>query len=369
MIIENEKFIKIHPEFKLNGERYTLDKLRKQATFFISNGEPYEESVGVFLLDWLNDNKYVTVNTSGSTGTPKSIRLRKIHMVNSAIATGKHFKLKEKTKALLCLPTHFIAGKMMLVRALILGWHLDMGIPSTNPLDHIFRRYDFCAMTPLQLDNSLGRMHLLEKLIVGGGPVPPELRLRLREYETKMYETYGMTETITHIATRRLNNKKTKTDNQPFKTLQNVTVAVDDRGCLIIKAPKVSTDPVVTNDLVDIITYKKFIWKGRIDNVVNSGGVKLHPEGIEQELAAYIDTPFFVAGLPDDKLGERLVLFVEQEEPYAFAKAYFKDANLTKLQIPKEAYTVARFERTGTGKIKRGETIKAYFDALPNAGA
>ena len=147
--------------------------------------------MGSFILDWLNGKSYVTVHTSGSTGTPKSIKVNKAHMVNSAKATAKHFNLPEKTTALLCLPAHYIAGKMMLVRAMVLGWRIDMAQPKTNPLDYVYRRYEFCAMTPLQLDNSLSRLHLLKKLIVGGGPISPSLYKRLQEVKTKIYETYG----------------------------------------------------------------------------------------------------------------------------------------------------------------------------------
>ena len=163
---DDNRYVRIHPKFKLNGQSHHIESLKGQAYNFIKEGEPYEESVGNFLLDWLNDKKYIKVRTSGSTGAPKAIKIKKRHMVNSAKATAKHFKLPEKTTALLCLPADFIAGKMMLVRALVLGWHIDMTLPKANPLDNVYRRYDFCAMTPFQLDNSLSRLHLLSKLIV-----------------------------------------------------------------------------------------------------------------------------------------------------------------------------------------------------------
>lgn len=359
------RYIKVHPKFKLNGRSYTIETLKAQAYEFIKEGEPYEEVVGSFLLDWLNVSKYVTVNTSGSTGAPKPIKIQKVHMVHSAMATGNHFKLPEKTTALLCLPAYFIAGKMMLVRALTLGWHLDMALPKANPLDHVFRRYDFCAMTPLQLDNSLGRMHLIKKLIVGGGAIPPVLLKRLYELDTKIYETYGMTETVTHIAARRVNSKKEKVTPVPFKTLSQVTVTIDERSCLIIKAPGVSTDPVITNDIVRLLTHKKFEWLGRIDNVINSGGIKLHPEQIERKLAHLIESPYFVGGIPDDRLGEKLALFVEQEEVFAFENppdqksgADETTARFLRYEFPQVIFTVPQFERTENGKLQRGQTIR-----------
>lgn len=357
MIEGQERYIRVHPKFKLNGIQYSIATLRVQAHAFIKEGEPYEESVGDFLLDWLNDASYVTVKTSGSTGAPKAIKINKIHMFNSAKATAKHFKLPEETTALLCLPADFIAGKMMLVRALVLGWHIDMAQPKSSPLDTVYKRYEFCAMTPFQLDNSLSRLHLLGKLIVGGGAVSKTLKNKLHGISTKVYETYGMTETVTHIATRRINPKKIKEGSIPFKSLSKVSVHTDDRGCLVIKAPMVSTDPVITNDLVLIETYKKFVWLGRVDNVINSGGIKLFPEQIEHKLAEMIHVPFFVAGIPDDTLGEKLALFVEQEEDFAFAKADYDTSHFKQYEFPKIIFSIPRFERTHNGKLQRGQTV------------
>ncbi len=358
-----EQYIRVHPKFKLNGESYTIASIRALGYEFIKEGEPYEESVGSFLIDWLNDKSYVTVKTSGSTGAPKAIKIKKIHMFNSAKATSKHFKLPEKTTALLCLPADFIAGKMMLVRALVLGWHIDMAQPTSNPLDTVYRRYDFCAMTPFQLDNSLSRLHLLSKLIVGGGAISETLKKRLHGISTKVYETYGMTETVTHIAARRVNPKKKKEGDIPFKALSKVSVYTDDRGCLVIKAPLVSSDPVITNDLVTLETYKKFIWLGRVDNVINSGGIKLYPEQIEHKLSSMIHVPFFVAGIPDDSLGEKLALFVEQEEEFAFAKAEYDLTEFEKYEIPKTIFSIPRFERTVNGKLQRGQTVYKMLKA------
>jgi O-succinylbenzoic acid--CoA ligase len=359
---EEQRYIRIHPKFKLNGRSYSIDALRRLAHDFIEVGEPYEESVGTFLLDWLNDKRYVTVRTSGSTGAPKVIKIKKWHMVNSAKATAKHFSLAEKTTALLCLPADFIAGKMMLVRALVLGWHIDMTQPKSNPLDNVYRRYDFCAMTPFQLDNSLSRMHLLSKLIVGGGAISANLKQRIANLSTKVYETYGMTETVTHIAARRVNPKKPKETPIPFKALAKVTINQDERGCLVIKAPAVSSDPVITNDLVEILTYKKFIWLGRVDNVKNSGGIKLYPEQIEQKLAQFIEATFFIAGVPDDALGQRVALFVEQEKDFYFNKDEVSLEIFSAYEFPKSVYTIDRFERTENGKIKRGQTTRKVLN-------
>ena len=364
MMEHAEKYTRLHPTFKLNGSSCTLTSLREHAYAFIKKGEPYEEAAGEFIIAWLDTKKYVTVHTSGSTGNPKPIKISKIHMVNSAKATAMHFKVFQKTTALLCLPATYIAGKMMLVRAMTLGWHIDVAQPKANPLDTVYKTYDFCAMTPFQLDNSLSRLHLLAKLIVGGGAISPSLSVRLQGLKTKVYETYGMTETVTHIAARRVNPKKVKEGIIPFKTLDKVTIETDHRDCLVIKAPKVSTDPVITNDLVQLLTYKKFIWLGRIDNVINSGGVKLFPEQIETKIAPFIHVPYFVAGVPDQRLGEQLTLFVEQDAPFLINECLTDIRDFGPFEIPKHAVSLSSFERTATGKIQRPQTLKLYLNSL-----
>lgn len=352
-----------HPAFRLNKQYFTNAELRQVAYSYIKEGEAFEEQIGSFILDWLKPSSYVEVKTSGSTGTPKKIRIKKEHMINSATATSKFFDLPANTTALLCLPATYIAGKMMLVRAMVLGWQIDTVPPSSNPLDHVFKRYDFCAMTPFQLDNSIGRLHLIKKLIVGGGAVSPRIQKMVRECATKVYETYGMTETVTHIAAKRLNPKNKKKQPKPFKVLPDIGISQDKRGCLMIKAPKLADKEIVTNDVVDIITYKKFVWKGRFDNVINSGGVKLFPEEIERKLGKIIDHRFFVTSMPDDALGERLVLFVEtafSEESLTELQKKIADLNtLEKYEVPKKIYLIEKFEQTSSGKIHRENTLRS----------
>ena len=183
------KIPETHPEFRLNKQHYNNAELRQVAYSYIKEGEPYEEKIGNFLLDWLKPINYIVVHTSGSTGAPKKIKLKKQHMINSAVATAKFFDLPEKTTALLCLPADYIAGKMMLVRAMYLGWDLDFVPPSSNPLDQVFKVYDFSAMTPFQLDNSIARLHLVRKLIIGGGEVSLKIRRMLRDSDAKIFET------------------------------------------------------------------------------------------------------------------------------------------------------------------------------------
>ncbi len=356
-----------HPEFRLNGLYYNNEDLAAVAYSLIKEGEPYEGQAGNFLLDWLNDKDYVEVKTSGSTGPPKKIQIRKQQMINSARATGKYFDLGQGITALHCLPVNFIAGKMMLVRAMLLGWKLDLELPKANPLDRIFKIYDFCAMTPFQLDNSLSRLHLIKKLIVGGGAVSANLRNLVQGIGTEVYETYGMTETVSHIAARRINPKKKGQDDPvPFTTLPNVKIDVDDRSCLVIDAPQLTDETLVTNDVVELVSEKSFIWKGRIDNIINSGGVKLHPEEIEAKLAPIIAHRFFITSLPDAALGEKLVLMVESEFSEVALHNLEREIKacrkLGKFEVPKKIYFVEKFEETPNGKIHRANTLKSRMN-------
>ncbi|RZS93905.1 AMP-binding protein [Aquimarina brevivitae] len=351
----------IHHKFTLNGRSFTSASLQAYVTDLKQVGEPYEQDVAEFILEWLDDKEYVVAKTSGSTGDPKKIEILKKHMIHSARATGRFFKVEEGTSALLCLSATYIAGKMMLVRAMTLGWKLDLAPPKTNPLDNVYKQYDFCALVPLQLDNSLNRLHLIKKLIVGGGVISENLKQLVQGIATKVYETYGMTETVSHIAARRINPKK-KEVKKYFKALPNITLSVDDRNCLRIKAPELAKHPIQTNDVVELKTYKKFLWKGRYDNVVNSGGVKLFPETIESKLQLLIPHRFFITSQPDDSLGERLILIIEcdydPEIKKELQKAIRKEDSLAKYEVPKEIYFLPQFIETPTGKIQRTKTLE-----------
>ncbi|AXT49595.1 O-succinylbenzoic acid--CoA ligase [Aquimarina sp. BL5] len=353
----------VHQDFSINRQSLDNEELQRIAYNFIKEGEFYEQEVGNFLLDWLNDKDHIVVSTSGSTGKPKNIKIYKQHMVNSAKATGAFFKVNEGTTALLCLPATYIAGKMMLVRAMVLGWKIDLVPPKTNPLDTVYKQYDFCAMVPLQLDNSINRLHLLKKLIVGGGTVSENLKELIQGIKTKIFETYGMTETVTHVAARRINpKKKDKKDGKYFRALPNITLGIDDRNCLIIKAPQLNEETVITNDVVELKTYKKFIWKGRYDNVINSGGIKLFPEEIETKLQLLIGHRFFITSIPDDTLGDKVILIIENvydELMYKTLKeAIHSIKTLSKYEIPKKIYFIPQFIETDNGKIQRAKTLE-----------
>ena len=284
-------FKNVHLRFRLNGLYFNREDLKEVAYSLVKEGVPYEQAIGDFLMDWLNEKDELEVQTSGTTGTPKIIKLKKHHMVNSAIATGDFFGISVGDKALHCLPSNFIAGKMMLIRALILGLEIDTVMPSSTPLKGLpYKEYDFSAMIPLQVKNSLNELARIKTLIIGGAAVSEPLMKDLQKLPVKAYETYGMTETITHVAAKSL-NASSKTDT--FKGLPGVNFASDDRNCLLIDAKEVSDNKIQTNDIVEIVSKSEFKWLGRYDTIINSGGIKLIPEQIElklQHLPAKITT-------------------------------------------------------------------------------
>lgn len=361
-MIMKPTFDKIHLKFKLNGHDFSREDLQEVAYSFIKEGKPFERSVGDFLMDWLDNNEYIDVNTSGSTSKPKRIRLKKQHMVNSALSSGDFFGISVGDSALHCLPANFIAGKMMLVRAMMLGLEIDLVEPGLNPLRKVEKVYDFSAMTPLQLYNSLPQLDHIKKLIVGGAPVSRELIESIQDKSTLVFETYGMTETVTHIAARQLNRFRNveEVENSHFEVLPNVTIKKDDRGCLVIDAPQIADETIVTNDLVNILEEGRFEWLGRYDNIINSGGIKLIPELIEEKFAQALDKRYFVTGVPDKELGNKLVMVIEdgngKEEDYW---TILKNVNgLDKYEMPKELLFADQFEETENGKVIRHATLE-----------
>ncbi|MFC4476911.1 AMP-binding protein [Flavobacterium chungangensis] len=346
--MQNLTHNKVHNYFRLNGYHLNAKDLCQVAYSFIKEGDAYEQSIGEFFLDWFDKKDYIEMTTSGTTGLPKLVRLKKQAMIQSALATGDFFDLKPGDKALLCLPTQFVAGKMMLVRSLILGLELDVVSPSLHPLELNTTTYDFVAMVPLQVQNSIAGLSKVRKLIIGGAKLDSALEEKLLPLKTEIYETYGMTETITHIAAKRLGDSV-------FSILPNVKISQDDRQCLVINVATISDEPIVTNDLVELLNEQQFKFLGRIDNVINSGGVKLIPEQIEAKLIGKINSRFFVTGLPDTNLGEKLVLVIEGEKQ-EFEPEFFDV--LGKYEKPKEIVFVSKFKENENGKLLRKPTLQ-----------
>jgi o-succinylbenzoate---CoA ligase len=344
----NPTYKSVHNKFKLNGFHFNADDMCRVAYSFIKEGADFQKPVGDFLLDWFDDKPYLEVKTSGTTGTPKLIRIEKQAMVNSALATGDFFELHPGDKVLHCLPTKYIAGKMMFIRAFILGLDMDFVAPSANPLFNNDTNYDFAAMVPLQAAGSIAGLKRVKKLIVGGAKMNSSLEKQLMKVSTKVYETYGMTETITHIAAKLVGEKA-------FTVLPDVTISYDDKNCLVIHAPRISDEVIVTNDIVELVNENQFKFIGRYDNVINSGGIKLIPEEIEQKLFDKIDPRFFIAAKEDKELGEKVILVIEGEK-LELESTLFED--LDKYEKPKEVIFIPKFKETATGKILRKESLE-----------
>lgn len=274
-------------------------------------------------------------------------------MRNSARMTGEFLRLRSGDKALLCLSPATIAGKMMLVRALELNLKLLVTDVQSNPLKDLSEPIDFAAMVPLQVEASLEQhsvaLQSIGKLIIGGAALHPKLVNRLIGFPNEIWQTFGMTETISHIAMRRLNGSQ-----RDYQPLPGIQVDSEDEQ-LVIHAPALGIDRLKTNDLVEM-TAKGFTWLGRSDFVINSGGFKIHPELVEEKLSSLIEGNFFSSSLPDERLGQRHILCIEALE---------SNLNLEQLkerlgakEVPRTLYLFERFIYTESGKIHRLETLK-----------
>ncbi|MEP1488411.1 MAG: AMP-binding protein [Algibacter sp.] len=348
-------YTKVHLKFKLDNINYNYEDLMEVAYSYVKEGLPYQQELGQFLLDWLDKKDYVIVQTSGSTGKPKKLKIKKQAMVNSAIATGDFFNLVPGKKVLHCLPSNFIAGKMMIIRAVILGLELDMVQPTSLPQIDYEKDYEFCAFTPMQLKNFAKYLKCIKTVIVGGGRVSNHIKALVQDKKPNVYETYGMTETVSHIAIKKLNNFDDSSSDSFFKVLPDITLSVDDRSCLVIDAPKLSEGQIVTNDIVKIHSETEFEWLGRFDNVINTGGIKVFPEVIEEKLQDKIPEQFFITSQEDDTLGEKVVMLIEGNTR-AIETAVFED--LEKFEKPKEVFFVKHFIETASGKIHRAKTLE-----------
>ena len=346
----------LHPQFKLNGLDFNMSsELMEFSINLEKEGSPHEVHIAQFIQQWFDKKDTISVQTSGSTGEPQQIEMSKKAMIRSAEATGVFFKLAPSTSALLCLPPQYIAGKMMLVRAMTLGWNLHVVTPEKDALTQYDNEYDFVAMVPYQVYHSIHALRKVKKLIIGGGAVSRDLAARLQNVFTECFATYGMTETITHCAVKRINGLA-KSDE--FHAMPDIKFSKDDRGCLVVEAPRISEEKIITNDLVLLTSKTTFEWLGRIDNLINSGGIKINPETVEEKLSPFISIPFFIASETNEELGEQLILVLERktENPTSSYSEAFD--TLTRYERPKKIYTVSSFTYTETGKVMRKKTLE-----------
>ena len=328
-----------------------------------------------FLSEWNNDSDRVLVHTSGSTGKPKPMRVEKKRMLNSARITCDFLGLKPGDSALLCMSLDYIAGKMVVVRSIERHLHLISVPPSGHPLKDVDEEITFAAMVPMQVYNTLQvpeereRLSRIRHLIIGGGAIDAALEKELKSFPANIaiWSTYGMTETLSHIALRRINGDESSEWYQPF---DSVHISQTEEGCLVIDAPQVCAETLVTNDIVEIEPYiynkvekLRFRIKGRKDNVICSGGIKIQIEEVETLLKPHLEKPFMLAKKKDGKFGEIAVLLTEDEDikkVEATVRRLLSDESEKssdhkkyKYWIPKEFRYVEHLPLTETGKPKR----------------
>jgi len=342
----------------------------------VSAQSKYEASTLDFISAWLTGQETFILQTSGSTGPPKSVTFTRMQLHASAARTVRALGLEKGITALVCLNTKYVAGKMMLVRALEHGMKILVVDPGSNPFQQVSpgTNLDFMAVAPLQLQTLLdnlmnnNRLNLMKAILVGGAPVSLKLKNSIKTLTCPVYETYGMTETISNVAFKLLNTSKA---SNYFIPLPGVNVEVDDRGCLIIH-DAIQPDPIITNDAVEI-TKNGFRWLGRADHVINSGGVKIHPEKVESDLEMVFKTletsyNYFIGSLPDDLLGETVTLFIEGEHIHPDDVVKLREAFNQfpeRLHKPRKAVLIPEFQYTQTGKINRKMAQEGSFKLIP----
>lgn len=307
-----------------------------------------------FLAEWQNDSPYVRVQTSGSTGVPKQMLVEKRRMLASARITCDFLGLRQGDTALLCMSLDYIAGKMMVVRALERGLRLISVELSGHPLAATLPScVTFAAMVPMQVWNSLQvpeereRLMVIRHLIIGGGAIDDALAAELKTFPNAVWSTYGMTETLSHIALRRLSGPEVSDWYTPF---DSVHLSLSDEGCLVIDAPEVCPETLVTNDIVEIRPDGRFRILGRKDNVICSGGIKIQAEEVERQLSEYVRVPYLITKRLDPKFGEVVVLLTEGSVDEARKVC---ERILPKYHQPRAYIHVERIPLTATGKPAR----------------
>ncbi len=344
----------------------------------------YEAEALRFCQTWRSGQTEFVLHTSGSTGTPKAIGLSRAQMIASAQLTGQALNLQPGDSALVCLNVRYVAGVMMLVRGLELGLPMTIVEPTTHLLDILppQSQFDFTALVPLQLqtvvvDNERGLtlLNRMKAILVGGAATSPSLEQAVQAVTAPVWATYGMTETVSHIALRRLNGPSA---SDWFTALPGVSLRLDDRGCLSIQSAATNFDRIETNDLADLHPDGSFRLLGRADSIINSGGVKINPEAVERVIQTVLanrnlSVRLFITGLPDDRLGQRVTIISEvgtMNNEQVPISNQFPDYELFReiqgeirkavgpYAIPREWITMQTFVETPTGKIDRKATVR-----------
>ena len=351
----------------LDGRVYSRVALMEYCSQSLSDPslEQWKRNVLHFIAELLDPRvREFEQKTSGTTGDPKVHMLKKEAMELSARRTLQYFRLLPGDGALLCLPIQYVAGKMMVARAMVGGLNLQLVEPSGRPLKEWNDPVRFAAMVPLQVYESLEHgdsLTSISTLLVGGGEIPAALRRMLERISpTEIYESFAMTETYTHFAVRKI--VKDKTESR-FQLLPGTKIGLDARGCLVVDMPGITEEPVITNDLVEISNEGNgFKWLGRYDHVIKSGGIKIIPELLEQKIGQQLGYDCLVIPEPDPRLGARLVLVVECPEPAPPVAEWENTFSkyLSKYEIPKRIVVLGKIPRNSSFKYDRN-TAKALL--------
>lgn len=336
-------------EIHFNGSVYRPDEIP-----LLPPGVPMADELREAWEEWCA-GEGIHVTTSGSTGAPKTIRHRREAVIASAHATAAFFVLPAGSSALLALPVSKIAGRMMFLRAIINGWRLFVQPPSATPIAELNTPLDFVAMTPYQVSKCLrecpNKLRLIRTLIIGGAPVTKKLTRELRAFNNNSFETYGMTETLTHIAVRRL----TPESSDLFTCLPGITVEMSNKNTLQISGDRLD-GIITTNDRVDLFGQHQFRWIGRADFTINTGGIKVQPEQVEAAIADLLDHKMIITSEADELLGSKVILLIEsaplEPEEEALLLQKIKE-RLRPYEVPKSIRYLPQFERTLNGKIVR----------------
>lgn len=335
----------------------------KDIVFMNGVTQDFQRSIENFISEWESQSPIIEVQTSGTTGIPKTIQFNKEQAIQSAKKTGEFFQFKMGDSLLLNLSPNYIAGKLMIIRAMVHNLKLIVAPLQSNPLlniDSLPNKIKLAAFVPSQIieilshEKSTANYNQIENILVGGAQVSQELEKKICKFKPKAYASFGMTETLTHFALRKIDGK-----TNYYTVLNGVAIELDNRSCLKVKSIGINDDFIQTNDLVELVDAENFIWLGRYDNVINSGGIKIYPEKIEALIQPYLNEYlFYITSRKNDKLGEEVVLVVESsQQSEQEKKRLLQDLKniLPPYQNPKDIYVERKIETTISGKIKRSK--------------
>ncbi len=314
-----------------------------------------------------NGDKDFEFKTSGSTGKPKSIFFKRNQLEISANQTIDFFGLTVDDVLLCPFSMDYVAAKMMVARAFFLNATLVFTGPTGNPfLLSDLPNVSFAALVPLQLnkvienEDSLCQLNRVKNVIIGGAPVSQNLEDRIRDLiECKIYQTYGMTETLTHVAVRNLKEKSAN-----YFALNGVKLQVNQNSCLRIKSP-VNNQWLQTNDVV-ALNKNGFEWKGRFDNVINSGAFKISIDSVESSLYGLgFENQLFICGIESELLGEECAIVTVSDIKDEIVKK-IDLAQLHPYEKPKKIVFVNEFPINQNGKIMRSELKNLALQSVRN---